>query len=317
MLLVFAESYGAVALDDPALAEALGPWRERLADTLAAGGRGVVSARVRSPTFGGGSWLAHAALLSGIDTSDPLRYEQLLASDRPTLVSLFARHGWRSVGWMPGLQRPWPEGRFFAFDRLAGTGDLGYRGPAFGYWQVPDQASMALLQAQELPPRDGEGRAPRFIVFPTLATHAPFRPLPPYRNDWAGVLRPDAWTADEVARAEARPAAWSGPTAHAAYLEALRYQFDWWRGWFAGPAPRRMLVILVGDHQPVAAISGVGAGHEVPVHVISDDASLLARFEQRGFVPGLGPMLPSLGAMHELTGLLAEVFDPLSPAPHP
>ncbi|MDM0012791.1 hypothetical protein QTH87_10150 [Variovorax sp. J22P168] len=67
---------------------------------------------------------------------------------------------------------------------MADAGTIGYAGPAFGHWRIPDQASMALLQAQELAEQP-ERRAPRLIVFPTLASHAPFRPLAPYVSDWS------------------------------------------------------------------------------------------------------------------------------------
>ena len=51
--------------------------------------------------------------------SDPGDYELLLATQRPTLVQHFKAHGYRTVSWMPGLQKPWPEGSFYGFDRYA------------------------------------------------------------------------------------------------------------------------------------------------------------------------------------------------------
>jgi hypothetical protein len=312
VLLIFAESYGASTLDDPLQAAALEPARERFAQQLSAGGRGVVSARVHSPTFGGASWLAHAALLAGVDTQDPGAYEVLLATQRPTLVSHFQSHGWRTVSWMPGLQRPWPEGRFYGFQRYADADGIGYAGPALGYWRIPDQASMALLHAQELAAPLAR-RAPRFIVFPTLASHAPFRPIAPYVGDWARLLRADAYAPEQIAHALAQPAAWSKPAA--AYVDSLAYTFQWLGSYLAGPAPAQLLTIVIGDHQPLAAVSGQGASWDVPVHVISADARLIRRFEALGFVPGLTPPAREGSIpMHGLTSLLIAAFDtrPLS-----
>jgi hypothetical protein len=65
-------------------------------------------------------------------------------------VRHFARNGYRTVGWMPGLKRPRPAGSFYSFDRLADDAGIGYRGMNFGCWRIPDQAAMALLQAQNL-----------------------------------------------------------------------------------------------------------------------------------------------------------------------
>jgi hypothetical protein len=304
VLLIFAEAYGMTSFDDAHQSQALAPRRERLLQALQGSGRGVVSARVASPTFGGSSWLAHAALLSGVDTRRPDDHELLLTTRRPTLVRHFARHGYRTVAWMPGLQRPWPEGAFYGFDRYAQAASIGYTGPAFGYWRIPDQASMALLQAQELP---NGPRAPRFIVFPTVSSHAPFRPIAPYRHDWERLLRADAYSGAELAQALAQPVSWIEPVP--AYLQALDYTHDWLAGFLRERAPRRLLTLVIGDHQPLASVSGRTASWEVPVHAISDDAVLLGRFEAAGFSAGLQPGGKSLGGMHELTPLLLAIFD--------
>ena len=307
VLLIFAESYGVSTLDDPRQAAALAAPREGLAEALRASGRHVVSARVRSPTFAGASWLAHAALLSGVDTQDPGDYELLLATDRPSLVKQFKAHGYRTVSWMPGLQKPWPEGSFYGFDRYADVHGIGYRGPAFGHWQVPDQASMALLHAQELAAAP-EHRQARLIVFPTLASHAPFRPLAPYVGDWQRLLRSDAYAPPDVAEALAQPISWLEPVP--AYLESLSYTFRWLGEYLRGPAPPRLLTIVIGDHQAMASVSGRDASWEVPVHVISSDRQLIERFEGAGFSPGLSPApQASTLRMNALTAVLVSIFE--------
>ncbi|MFX7329480.1 hypothetical protein ABTI69_22055, partial [Acinetobacter baumannii] len=67
------ESYGAVVYDNAQAVRLLQPARDRLAQDLAAGGWQVVSAFMRSPTFGGASYLAQLGMLSGLDLSDPRR----------------------------------------------------------------------------------------------------------------------------------------------------------------------------------------------------------------------------------------------------
>lgn len=319
VLLIFAEAYGAVSYDDAGIAAALADSRAALLHSLAERGRGVVSASVRSPTFGGGSWLAHAALLSGIDTRDPGNYELLLSTDRPTLVRHFARNGYRTVAWMPGLQRPWPEGQFYGFERYADADGIGYRGPAFGYWRIPDQAALALLQAQELDrdrartaPEPNAGvemaadRRPRFIVFPTVSSHAPFRPVPPYVENWGELLQGGGFSAQQLAAALAEPVSWGAP--RPAYLQAMRYTFAWLSGYLREHAPDDLLIIVIGDHQPIGGVSGREASWEVPVHVIGADPALLARFEAAGFQAGIEARPPLLGDMHMLTSVLVEVF---------
>ncbi len=313
VLVLFLEAYGAITLDAAHIARPLEPAREAFARAIAGSGREVVSARVVSPTFGGASWLAHAALLSGIDTREPDTYAALLRSRRPSLVAHFAASGYRTVAWMPGIQRPWPEGRFWGFDRYGELDTLGYRGPPFGYWQVPDQAAMALLEREEL---SAAGRlanpGPRFVVFPTVSTHAPFVPIAPFRSDWTALPGPAAYTEAERAAALAAPEDWTHPTPH--YIDAFRYTFEWLSSFLAERADPELVLIVIGDHQPIGAVTGPGAPWDVPVHVISRNAELLARLRAGGFVDGLRPPGRPLGPMHELTRLLLRGFgEPVSP----
>lgn len=317
VLLMFAESYGAATLDRPEIAAPLQPDLARFALAIAASGRQVVSARLRSPTFGGGSWLAHASLLSGRHIDRGEAYEALLSGPTgASLVGHFQRHGWRTVGWMPGLQKPWPEGRWYGYDRLADAQGIGYRGPPLGYWRIPDQAALALLQAQELagPAPEAVGpRQPRFAVFPTLGTHAPFRPRLDYQPDWTRLLGPSAYDPADVAAALAAPVSWTDATG--AYVEALQTQFDVLGGYLRQQARRDLVLIVVGDHQPMATVSGRDASWDVPVHVIADDARLLDRLRPHGFVAGLRPAAATAGELSDFTGWLLEAFDP--PAPDP
>lgn len=302
VLLVFAESYGAGSFDQPDMAAALGGARAALDQAIHDGGRAVVSARVTAPTFGGASWLSHAALLAGVDMRDPADHDLLLTSQRSTLVRHFARHGYRTVGWMPGLKRPWPEGAFYGFDRLADDAGIGYTGPDFGYWRIPDQAAMALLQAQELvDDPTTPGRAPRFVVFPTTSTHAPFHPIAPFVPDWTRLTGPLAYSPAPAANTQAEPLQ--------RYLDSLRYQYAWMGDYLRQPAPRPLVMVIVGDHQPPALVSGQGASWDVPVHVISNDRALLQRLLGSGFVPGLTPPGQALGPMQRLTLVLLGAFN--------
>lgn len=305
VLLLFSESYGVSTLDDPVQDQQLAGPRDALAAAIAASGRQVVSARVRSPTFAGGSWLAHGALLSGVDTQDPLDYEVLLSTQRPTLAKHFAAHGYRTVGWMPGLQRPWPEGRFFGFGQVVDAAGTGYAGPAFGPWRIPDQAAMALLHAQVFAtPR--ASRAPAFVVFPTTTSHAPFRPVAPYVADWNRLTGPQPYTVEEQSHAVDEPASWRDPVP--GYVQSIGYTWEWLGAYLRERAPSQLLTVVIGDHQAYAGVSGPNAAWDVPVHVISADTALLQRLKAVGFIDGLAPRGPALGRMHELTPLLLRAF---------
>jgi hypothetical protein len=67
-------------------------------------------------------------------------------------------------------------------------------------------------------------------------------------------------------------------------------------------------MILIGDHQPAAAVSGVGAPWDVPVHVMTSRAAVLDRLRAHGFRDGLEPKRPVLGRMNELLPTLLDAF---------
>jgi hypothetical protein len=302
--LVFLESYGAMVFEDPAARRPLAAAQQGLIDAIARSGRQVVSAYVRSPTFGGASDLAHLSLLSGIDLSDPVRHDLLLTTSRPTLIDHFRAHGYETFGLYPAVSWDWPERAFYRFDRFLDGRDLGYRGPEIGFWRIPDQ--FALARFDELHPAR-PGAPPRLLFFPTITTHIPFRPVPPYQPDWSRVLSAQPFDDAALARTLADRVDWSD--LFPAYVRMMEYAYMWIGGYLSRPSPREDLLILIGDHQPARSVSGRGASWDVPVHVISSNPALLARFSARGFRPGLEPRLPALGGMHELTPILLEVFD--------
>ncbi len=92
------------------------------------------------------------------------------------------------------------------------------------------------------------------------------------------------------------------------YIDALAYDFAVVGGYLRQRPEQKLLMVLIGDHQPAAAVSGEGASWNVPVHVIASDASILERLKERGFVDGLTPPASSLARMHLLAPMLLEAF---------
>jgi hypothetical protein len=97
------------------------------------------------------------------------------------------------------------------------------------------------------------------------------------------------------------------------YAQALDYTFKTLGGYLRLRADRDFVMILVGDHQPPAMVTGEDASWEVPVHVIASRDAILDRLLQRGFTPGLAPSRPALGTMNGMLQILLESFgDPAS-----
>jgi hypothetical protein len=49
------------------------------------------------------------------------------------------------------------------------------------------------------------------------------------------------------------------------------------------------LVIILGDHQPVAEVNGHSSSHGIPIHVLSRSQALLQPFLARGYTTGMRP----------------------------
>ena len=318
VLIVFSESYGAATFEDPQLSSALQPARMALQQAITTTDRHSASALFVSPTFGGGSWLAHAAVLSGVDMREADHYALLLASKRQNLVRHFKANGYRSVALMPGLRADWPEGAFYGFDQIYDARTLDYAGPSFGFWRIPDQFSMARLHRLELTQPEltlsGLVRMPRFIVFPTITSHLPFEPLPPLLPDWQFARDADLSAAFEkgLDATAVRASLASQPNwlrLREPYARSIDYALRWQASYLKSMAPRAALTIIIGDHQPAATVVGRDADRAVPIHVISDSAELIQKFRAAGFAAGIVPQRPAMGQMHELTALLIRLLD--------
>jgi hypothetical protein len=301
VVLVFLESYGAVTFDNPEFAATLAASRRNFEAAVNDAGREVISAYVESPTFGASSWLAHLSLLTGVKVTDQYAYTSVMASSRDTLVKAFARSGYRTVALMPGMRQPWPEGAFYGFDTIYGRDLLAYEGPEFGWWGIPDQFALARLDALE---RSAASRAPLFTVFPTSTSHAPFGPVPPFLPEWSRALQQDGYRPDDVARAAAPDLTDLAP----GYLKAIAYGYDTLAGYIRAHAGENLVMVVTGDHQPPAAVSGRDAPRDVPVHVIASRDGLLRELRANGFHPGLAPARPAAGEMHALVPMLLNAF---------
>ena len=284
VLIVFVESYGRVALTDPALADGVGDVLDDGTARLGAAGFDSLSAYLTSPTFGALSWLAHSTLQTGMWVDSQARYDLLVRSPRPSLPRLFARAGWRTVATVPANTEDWPEGAFYGFDHVYDSRNVGYRGPRFGYPTMPDQFTLEAFWRQELAAQD---RRPVMAEIDLISSHAPWSRTPRMvdPSSWAtGACSPACPTAPVRVRdldlAGADP---PGLRQRGRVLPAVR---DGLRG---PPREDDLVVVLVGDHQPATVVSGTAAGHDVPVSVISRDPDVLDRIAPWGWESGLRP----------------------------
>ncbi|MBQ1042522.1 MULTISPECIES: sulfatase [unclassified Micromonospora] len=277
VLFTFVESYGRVALEDPDLAPEVDAVLDEGTRQLRAAGYASRSAFLTSSTTGGGSWLAHATLMSGIRTDNQLRYTNLVRSDHLTLNGAFKRAGWRTALVMPALNRAWPEAAFFEPDTLYGAKELGYKGPLFSFSSPPDQYTLSAFQSRER----GPGRAPVMAEIPLLSSHLPWTPVPPL-VDWDDVG--DGSVYKGTARADR-----SAEGTREAYQRAVVYSLRTLISYVQRYGDENLVLVFLGDHQPARAITGDGAGKDVPITVVAKDPAVLDRIAGWGWQDGLNP----------------------------
>lgn len=286
VLLIFIESYGRVAIDGSTFAPGVDRVLAAGQRELAAHGYHMRSAFMVSPTFGGGSWLAHSTLESGLWVNGERRYNQLFLSHRMTLARAFGRAGWRTVSVVPADTRPWPQGRaFYGFDALYNARNLGYRGPNFSYATMPDQYTYAAIRRLELARPD---RPRIFAEIDTVSSHDPWMPLP-RMVPWADVG--DGTIFNPQPAAGPSPATgWKDPaTVRAMYGQSIEYSLTALFSFLATYPDPNLVVIALGDHQPWQVVSGTDPGHEVPAVIIAQDPAVLARIAGWGWQAGLRP----------------------------
>ncbi|KRA31497.1 CDP-alcohol phosphatidyltransferase [Nocardioides sp. Root614] len=286
VLIVWVESYGRVALEGVPISEGIIDVLDDGTDRLAAAGYDMRSAFLTSPTFGAGSWLAHGTLQSGLWVDSEQRYGQLLKSDRLSLTSAFEQAGWRTVFTVPANTRDWPEGAaYYGFDQLNDSRNVGYAGPKFGYASMPDQYTLEHFRRTELAPVD---RRPVMAEIDLVSSHHPWSPLPELVNwDEVGdgsVFQGMPERGEAAVNGKEEPA-----TAQRYYGKSIEYT---WRTIISFlltyPDPNRVLLIA-GDHQPHAFVSGTDSGRDVPVTVISQDPAVMGRIADWQWQPGLRP----------------------------
>ncbi|GGK63722.1 hypothetical protein Sme01_06010 [Sphaerisporangium melleum] len=285
VIVSFIESYGRDAVEDPEFAPQVDAVLDAGTRRLRAAGFGSRSAFLTSPTYGGGSWLAHATLLSGLWVNNQQRHGTLIESDRPTLPGLFRRAGWQTVAVMPGNTKAWPEGAFYGYDRVYDSHNLGYRGPGFNWGTMPDQYTLSAFQRLE---RGKPGHAPMMAEIPLVSSHAPWAPIPSL-TDWKTIG--DGTVFGPIAAAGESPdAVWRDASrVRTEYRRSIEYTLSTLISYVETYGDDDLVLVFLGDHQPAPIVTGEGASRDVPITIIARDPAVLDRISGWGWQDGLKP----------------------------
>jgi hypothetical protein len=285
VLLVFVEAYGQQAVEgrsfSPEVDAALAEGNKRLASA----GFSSRSGFLDSATYGGISWLAHSSLQAGLWVDNQDRYNQLITAKRFTLAQAFKEAGWRTVADDPSNDRPWPQGKaFYHYDQVYNRYQVGYHGPTYTYATMPDQYMFAALQRLEL---GKPHRKPLFAEVDTISSHMPWNRIP-QEIGWNQVGNGSIY--NKTPMIHETGAFWSTPSrVQAAYGTSIVYALNTLTSFVQHYGNKNLVMIVLGDHQPLPIVSGTNSNHDVPISIIAHDPKVLKQIGSWGWNPGLKP----------------------------
>jgi hypothetical protein len=285
VLLAFVESYGMTALNDPRYEAVMAPRLDDLAIRMRDAGLHIATGKLVAPSQGGQSWFGHGSMLSGYWLDSQLRYDMMLAAPNETLIDDFRAAGHRTVALMPAITLAWPEGEALGYEEIFARNDIDYAGPPLNWVTMPDQFSWSFLESTIR----NDDPQPLFVELGLISSHAPWTPILPVFEDWDAIG--DGTLFNPFGDAGERPEAlWRDvDRVREHYARSVEYAVHVMTGYAERYVDDRTLLIALGDHQPAPIITGADASWEVPVHVISGDASLIQPFLEWGFISGAWP----------------------------
>ena len=279
VMFTFIESYGRAALEDPAIAPGVNAALDEEGEALTKAGFAAKSGWLTSATYGGSSWLGHSTFLTGLWIDNQSRYRTVTAGERLTLPGAFDKTGaWRTVGVVPGVQYNWPEGDFYGFDKVYDSRDVGYQGPKFSWSTMPDQYALTVFERLEAAKK---GDKPLMSEIILTSSHQPWAPLPEM-VDWDEVGDGSVYKGIEKAGKDPADVFTDPVKVKEEYGKSVQYSLHSLLQYVEKYGDENTVLVFLGDHQPMASVSGNGASHDVPVTVVARDPKVLDRIDDWG-----------------------------------
>ncbi|MDX3695391.1 sulfatase [Streptomyces europaeiscabiei] len=286
VMITFIESYGRAALEDPAIAPGVNGALDEEGKALTGAGFAAKSGWLTSATYGGSSWLGHSTFLTGLWIDNQSRYRTVTAGERLTLPGAFHKSGaWRTVGIVPGVQKNWPEGDFYGLDKVYDSRDLGYQGPKFSWSTMPDQYALTAFERLEAAKKGGKPLMSEIIL---TSSHQPWAPLPEMVG-WDEVGDGSVYKGIEKAGKDPADVFTDPVKVKEEYGKSVQYSLHSLLQYVEKYGDENTVLVFLGDHQPMASVSGNGAGHDVPVTIVAHDPKVLDRIDDWGWSDGLRP----------------------------
>ncbi|MEU9403158.1 CDP-alcohol phosphatidyltransferase [Streptomyces sp. NPDC048242] len=288
MLFTFIESYGRSAIEDPIMAPGVDKTLDERTEALTKAGYHAKSGWLTSATYGGSSWLGHSTTLSGLWISNQQRYRTVMASDHLSLTKVFQKSGaWDTVGIMPGVQKAWPEQSYFGLDKVYNAFELGYKGPKFSWSTMPDQYALEQFQQRVHGKKRTDGKSLMSEIILT-SSHQPWAPIPKMVG-WDQLGDGSVFKGIEAAGNKSADVIADTTKSRQEYGKSIQYSVTALTEWLTRYGSEDTVLVVLGDHQPIARVSGNHASRDVPISIIAKDPKVLDKVADWGWSDGLRP----------------------------
>ncbi|AZQ40400.1 CDP-alcohol phosphatidyltransferase [Streptomyces cyaneochromogenes] len=291
VIFTFIESYGRSALEDPEIAPGVTDTLDTSTKALADAGFHAKSGWLTSATYGGSSWLGHSTTLSGLWIDNQQRYRTVMASDRLSLTKVFQKTGeWDTVGVMPGVQKAWPEQRYYGLDKVYNAFRLGYKGPKFSWSTMPDQYALEAFQRQVHGKKRDKPLMSEIIL---TSSHQPWAPLPKM-VDWDDLGDGSVFTPIQQSGTKPADIISDSSRSKQEYGKSISYSVTSLTQWLERYGTVDTVLVFLGDHQPMSRVSGTKASRDVPISIVAKDPEMLDKIADWNWTDGLqpGPQTP-------------------------
>ncbi|MFG2635808.1 CDP-alcohol phosphatidyltransferase [Streptomyces sp. NPDC048362] len=288
VVFTFIESYGRSAVEDPIMAPGVDRTLDVRTKALAKAGFHAKSGWLTSATYGGSSWLGHSTTMSGLWISNQQRYRTVMASDHLSLTEAFEKTGaFDTVGVMPGVQKGWPEQKWYGLKKVYNAFQLGYQGPKFSWSTMPDQYALQQYQERVHSRKPAAGKS-RMSLLILTSSHQPWAPIPKM-VDWDRLG--DGSVFKGIQAAGNKPADVIADTSKSRqeYGKSIQYSVTALTQWLERYGTDDTVLVFLGDHQPIARVSGNHASRDVPVSIVAKDPKVLDKVSGWGWTDGLRP----------------------------
>jgi hypothetical protein len=286
VIFTFIESYGRSAIEDPVMAPGVTDTLDASTKSLQAAGYRARSGWLTSSTYGGSSWLGHSTFLSGLWIDNQQRYTTVTSGDHLSLTKAFRKTGaWDTVGIMPGIQKAWPEADFYGLDKVYDAFGLGYQGPKFSWSTMPDQYALEAFQRMVHGKKRDKPLMSEIIL---TSSHQPWAPIPTL-VDWDDLGDGSLFDAVQRDGKKAQDIITDTTRSRAEYGRSIEYSVTSLTQWLERYGTEDTVLVFLGDHQPIARVSGDNASRDVPISLVAKDPEVLEKITDWNWTEGLQP----------------------------